>query len=146
MKRLLGGLLVLALLISLGAGVAGRLDELLPIDLPTRVTAERALGAPVRLVDAADQDAAAAIQHVIQRSNEEQAQAIAARDPSLMSDTVTSDHFQELVQINDDLLANGVTSIKLVKLEWGAVVVDGTTATATTTIVSPAIWLGLFRP
>lgn len=132
MKRLLGGLLGLTLLISLGAGLAGRLDELLPIDLPTTTVSARAPGAPQPLMDAADQDATAAIQQLIQHSNDEQAQAIAARDPSPMSDTVTSDHFQELVQINDDLLANGVTSIKLVKLEWGAVVVDGSTATATT--------------
>src|SRR5229473_437444 len=89
MKRLLGGLLVLAVLVGIGAGLAGR-------------------------------------------SNEEQAQAIAARDASLMSDTVTSDHFQDLAQTNQDLLDHGVTSIKLVKLEWGAVAVNGSTATATT--------------
>jgi hypothetical protein len=49
-----------------------------------------------------------------------------------MADTVTSDHYQELVQINQDLLNNGVTSISLVKLEWGAIAVDGSSATATT--------------
>jgi hypothetical protein len=132
MKRLLGGLLVLALLISIGAGLAGRLNELLPVDLPTYVASQQAGPAPARYVDAADQDINAAIQQVIQRSNEEQAQAIAARDPSLMSDTVTSDHFQDLAQTNQDLLDNGVISIKLVKLEWGAVAVNGSTATATT--------------
>src|SRR5438874_834585 len=132
MKRFLGGLLVLGLLVSIGAGLAGRLDELLPFDIPTSIVSQPAVGAPGRLIDAADQDANAAIQQVIQRSNEEQAQAIAAKDASLMSDTVTSDHFQELVQINQDLLDNGVTSIKLAKLEWGAVAVDGATATATT--------------
>jgi hypothetical protein len=36
------------------------------------------------------------------------------------------------VQINQDLLNSGVASIKLVKLEWGAVAVNGATATATT--------------
>src|SRR5579859_6862186 len=97
MKRLLGGLLVLALLVSLGAGFAGRLNELLPLDMPSTALAERAVGAPpAPLIDAADQDANAAIQQVIQRSNDEQVQAIAARDSSLMADTVTSDHFQEL--------------------------------------------------
>src|SRR5713226_6010965 len=49
-----------------------------------------------------------------------------------MSDTVTTDHFQDLVQVNQNLLDNGVVSIKLVKLEWGAVAVNGSTATATT--------------
>ena len=56
------------------------------------------------LSDAADQGANAAIQQVIQRSNDEQVQAIAARDPSLMADTLTADHYQELVQINQNLL------------------------------------------
>jgi hypothetical protein len=119
--------------VGIGAGLAGRLDELLPLDVPTPVASARDEASPPRYVDAVDnQDANAAIQQVIQRSNEEQAQAIAARDASLMSDTVTSDHFQDLAQINQDLLDHGVSSIKLVKLEWGAVAVNGTTATATT--------------
>lgn len=93
-----------------------------------------ALIAPTTLVEAADQSENAAIQQVILRSNDEQVQAIAARDPSLMADTLTADHYQELVQINQNLLSSGVVSIKLVKLEWGAVAVavDGSTATATT--------------
>jgi hypothetical protein len=45
---------------------------------------------------------------------------------------VTGDHYAELVQINQDLLDNGVVSIGLVRLDWGAVAVDGSTATATT--------------
>jgi hypothetical protein len=132
MQRLLGGLLALALLFGIGASLAGRLNELLPLDVPTSVSAPRAVAAPARYVDATDQDASAAVQQVIQRSNEQQAQAIAAKDASLMADTVTSDHFQDLALINQNLLDNGVTSIKLVKLEWGAVVVNGSTATATT--------------
>ncbi len=132
MKRLFVGLLVLVVLVSIGSGLAGRLNELLPLDVPTSIASSRTVGAPAHYVDAADQDVNAAIQQVIQRSNEEQAQALAARDPSLMADTVTSDHFQDLAQTNQDLLDNGVTSIKLVKLEWGAVAVNGTTATATT--------------
>jgi hypothetical protein len=131
MKRLLRGLLVLTLLVSLGVGLAGRLNELFPLDLPTSAAAQRGVASP-RLINAAEQDANTAIQQVIQRSNEEQAQALAARDASLMSDTSTSEHFQELLQINQDLLDNGVTSIKLVKLDWGAVAIDGSTASATT--------------
>jgi len=134
MKRLVGGLLVLAVLFSIGAVLSGRLNELLPVDLPNTVStaAPRPLAAPAHYVEAADQDANAAIQQVIQRSNDEQTQAIAAKDPSVMSDTVTTDHFQDLVQVNQNLLDNGVVSIKLVKLEWGAVAVNGATATATT--------------
>ncbi|HLZ32107.1 MAG TPA: G1 family glutamic endopeptidase [Chloroflexota bacterium] len=74
----------------------------------------------------------AAIQQVIQRANDEQAKAIAAGDPSLMSDTATAAHYQELVKINQDLVSSGVTSISLSKLEWGPISVNGATATATT--------------
>jgi hypothetical protein len=49
-----------------------------------------------------------------------------------MSDTVTSDHFQELAQINQDLLDHDVKSISLVRLDWGTIAVNGTSATATT--------------
>jgi hypothetical protein len=131
MKRFAGGLVVLAVLVMLAAGLNGRLDELFPLDVPTSVT-NTAGSAQTIVVEGADQGASTAIQQVIQRSNDEQVQAIAARDPSLMADTLTSDHYQELVQINQDLLNSGVASINLVKLEWGAVVVNGSTATATT--------------
>src|SRR6266567_142231 len=131
MKRFAGGMLVLAVLVMLAAGLNGRLDELFPLDVPTSVT-NTAGSAQTIVVEGADQGASTAIQQVIQRSNDEQVQAIAARDPSLMADTLTSDHYQELVQINQDLLNSGVASINLVKLEWGAVVVNGSTATATT--------------
>jgi hypothetical protein len=79
-----------------------------------------------------EQDATSAIQQVIQRSNEQQVQAIAARDPKLMTDTVTSDHYQELVRINENLLDNGVSSISLMRMDWGPVAINGSTATATT--------------
>jgi hypothetical protein len=49
-----------------------------------------------------------------------------------MADTSTSRYYQELVRTNQDLLDHGVTAIKLVRLEWGPVSVNGTTATATT--------------
>src|SRR5205807_2132893 len=87
---------------------------------------------PARIVAAQDQDSTAAIQQVIQRSNDEQVEAITARDPARMSDTTTSDHFQELVQINQDLLDHGVNTIRLVRLDWGPISVNGTSATATT--------------
>jgi ketosteroid isomerase-like protein len=80
----------------------------------------------------AQADQTAAIQQVIQQSNDEQVQAIAARDPSAMADTVTPDHYQQLQQVNQDLLNSGVTGISLVNLEWGPIAVSGSTATATT--------------
>src|SRR5882762_791472 len=73
----------------------------------------------------------AAIQAVIQKANAEQVQAIATQNPSLMSDTATPAHYQQLVQINQNLVAQGVTSIRLVNLAWGPISINGTTATAT---------------
>jgi ketosteroid isomerase-like protein len=80
----------------------------------------------------AQADQTAAIQQVIQNSNAEQVQAIAAQDPSAMADTVTPDHYQQLQQINQDLLSSGVTGINLVNLEWGPIAVSGSTASVTT--------------
>jgi Peptidase A4 family len=144
MKPLVQSLLALALLVSLGLVVADRLgsDVLHGGSALTELVAT-APGAtaftPVanptqqqRVVADQEQNPQGAIQQVIQRSNEEQIEAIATRDPQRMADTATSDHFQELVQINQDLLDNGVSSIRLVRLEWGNVSVNGTTATATT--------------
>ncbi|MDQ6674626.1 MAG: G1 family endopeptidase [Chloroflexota bacterium] len=73
----------------------------------------------------------AAIQAVIQKANTEQAQAIASGNPSLMSDTATPAHYQQLVQTNQNLVAQGVTSIQLTNLAWGPITINGTTATAT---------------
>ena len=73
-----------------------------------------------------------AIQDTITRANAEQAQALAAGNPSLMADTSTTQYLQELTQTNQDLSSSGVSSIALVKLEWGPISVNGATATATT--------------
>ena len=73
-----------------------------------------------------------AIQQLIQHANDEQVQAIASKDPSGMADTATSDHFQQMQQINQELLDNGVSQIQLTKLEWGPVAVTGSSASATT--------------
>ncbi|HEV7663868.1 MAG TPA: G1 family glutamic endopeptidase [Chloroflexota bacterium] len=73
----------------------------------------------------------AAIQQVIQRANAEQAQAIASGNPSVMSDTATPAHYQQLVQINQNLLAQSVTQIQLTNLAWGPITINGSTATAT---------------
>jgi hypothetical protein len=81
----------------------------------------------------ADQDLTSTIQAVIQHSNDEQAQAIAGKDFSVMADTVTSDHFQELVKINQDLIDHDAVSVTLVHVDWGDVTVNGPTASATDT-------------
>ncbi|MFN8483898.1 MAG: G1 family glutamic endopeptidase [Anaerolineae bacterium] len=80
-----------------------------------------------------DDPTTAAIQAVIQRANDEQQQAFAANDPTLMKDTAAGDYYNQMVQTNQGLARNGVKGIKLVKIEWGNVTLTGdTTATATT--------------
>ncbi|HEY2596584.1 MAG TPA: G1 family glutamic endopeptidase [Chloroflexota bacterium] len=73
-----------------------------------------------------------AIENVIQQANAEQTQAISANDPSAMSDTATPAHYQQLVQINQELLSQGVTGIQLSSLSWGPIAVNGSTASAQT--------------
>ena len=57
---------------------------------------------------------------VIQQANSEQAQAIATHNPSVMSDTATPAHYQQLVQINQNLVAQGVTGIQLTNICLGS--------------------------
>jgi ketosteroid isomerase-like protein len=78
--------------------------------------------------DAATQQA---IQDVIRQLDEAQAQAIATNDPNVMVATATADFYQQQVTINQDLVNNGVTEVKLLNLEWGQISVAGNTATAT---------------
>lgn len=75
---------------------------------------------------------AQAIKAVIQRANDEQQQAVATLDPTLIRDTATADYYAQSVQILDGLANTGVTAIKLTKLEWGAITVSGANAQATT--------------
>ncbi len=83
-------------------------------------------------VAAVSESDAAAIRGVIQRANEEQVRAIAGGDPTVMRDTATARHYDELVKVNEDLVAAGVTKIALVSLEWGDVTVTGDSARAVT--------------
>src|SRR5260370_13070541 len=73
----------------------------------------------------------AAIQAVIQKANAEQVQAISAQNPSVMADTATPAHYQQLVQLNQNLVAHGVTSIQLTTLSCGPITIHGSTASAT---------------
>ncbi|TMD61727.1 MAG: hypothetical protein E6I87_01855 [Chloroflexi bacterium] len=74
----------------------------------------------------------AAVQQLIQKANQEQADAFNKNDATIMRDTTTAEHYQEMVQINNDLAAGGVTSIELLNISWGTITVSGTTAQATT--------------
>jgi ketosteroid isomerase-like protein len=85
------------------------------------------------LANAVTADAATqqAIQDVIRRLDEAQAQAIATNDPNVMVPTATADFYQQQVVINQDLVKAGVTEVKLLNLEWGQISVAGNTAIAT---------------
>jgi len=132
MRNALRGFLALVVIVSIGAAVVDRFNTGDGSASPAPAASAPALPSPFKVIEAADENATAAIQEVIQRSNDEQVQAIAARDSSIMQDTVTSDHYQELVQINQDLLNNNVSSISLVRLDWGDIAVNGANATAVT--------------
>ncbi|HEX6512858.1 MAG TPA: hypothetical protein VF157_11195, partial [Chloroflexota bacterium] len=74
----------------------------------------------------------AAVQDVILRGNHEQEQAISSHDSTVMKDTSTDGYYQDLAQTNQDMLDNGVISIKLLGIEWGDTKVNGNTATVST--------------
>ncbi|MBV9545427.1 MAG: hypothetical protein JOY61_13745, partial [Chloroflexi bacterium] len=73
----------------------------------------------------------AAIEQVIQKGDQEQVQAVANKDMSVMTDTATADFYQQQQRTTQDLVDNGVTAISLLKIEWGDVQVNGNSATAT---------------
>ncbi|MFI5267604.1 MAG: G1 family glutamic endopeptidase [Chloroflexota bacterium] len=88
-----------------------------------------ATGVVARMHAAYSQDA---IEQVIRHANDEQQQAFAQNNPTLMQDTATSDYYNQLAQLNAQMHANGVQSIHLVNLRWGSVTVNGSTSQATT--------------
>jgi hypothetical protein len=75
-----------------------------------------------------------ALQQVIQRSNDQQMQAIATRNLSLIADSLTDDYFRVLANTLQDMLDHKVSNITLLKLDWGAIVIapDGASAVVTT--------------
>jgi len=73
-----------------------------------------------------------AIQDVIQRANNQQEQAIAARDSSAMRDTSTDAYYRDMARVNQGLIDGGVSSIKLLDIEWGDIRVTCNLAEATT--------------
>jgi hypothetical protein len=113
--------LVLAIVVGLGVSV------------PSGVPAHESLIATAAAASPGQPDPqVAAIQTVIQKANQEQAQALASGDPSVMSDTATASYYRQLMQTNAGLTAQGATSIDLIQLNWGPITVDGGTAAATT--------------
>ena len=75
----------------------------------------------------------AAIQGLVEQSLQQQVQAVATGDPSLMYNTATASYYRQLVQVGQSLAADGVTGLAVNQLTWGPVTIDGSTATANTT-------------
>lgn len=73
-----------------------------------------------------------AIQTVVLNNNLNQAKALSSGDPSVMKGNATSSFYQKMVQSNQQLASAGATSVQLIKLVWGPISVQGTTARATT--------------
>lgn len=102
----------------------------------TGTTSPSAAAAPVPASPAAASptaDVTAAIRQVIQRANQEQEQALARNDPSIMHDTATDAYYNQAVQDLQALAQSGVTAIHLADIAWGAITVQGSSAAQATT-------------
>jgi hypothetical protein len=76
---------------------------------------------------------ASQVKAVIEKSNHEQEDAFAARDPGIMEDAFTARAFAYMVRTNELLEQEGAVGIRLSQLEWVDVQVDSSsTAQATT--------------
>jgi hypothetical protein len=70
---------------------------------------------------------------VIQKANDEQQQAFAQNDPTLMQDTATAGYYAQLVQVDAALRSAGVTAIQLLSLNFAQSTVQGSSAQVATT-------------
>jgi hypothetical protein len=106
-----------------------------PTPVPTATPTVVPTATPTAVPTATPVPLPTVLQQVIQRSNDEQVQAIANRNLSLVADTVTADHFRELANSLQDMLDHKVTSIALLKLDWGPVVVAADQSSAVVTTI-----------
>ena len=90
----------------------------------------RSITAPVSGAVAGDQQTA--VKRTIESSNQAQAKAFNTNDDSVMRPYATASFYQQLVQTNRDLRSSGATEITLVSAEYRDVVVNGSSANATT--------------
>lgn len=90
----------------------------------------------------AAQSASAAVRAVIQVANQEQQQAFAKDNPTLMRATATAAYYAQLVALDSALRNSGITAIQLRSATFGPVAVQGTTAQANTTETWQATFTG----
>jgi hypothetical protein len=124
---------IVVTLIGLALGVAacstpapGTAQNLSPITVSPSMTT------PSRATTKSGPDVSA-IQNVIEKTNLEQVQAVAAQDPTVMQDTATTSFYQQSVQTMNDLLNSGVSSVQLVNLKWGPITFTNTKTAQVTT-------------
>lgn len=79
------------------------------------------------------QSDAATVQAVIQKANDEQQQAFAENDPTLMKDTATAAYYAQLVQVDATLRGAGVTAIQMLSMNFGQSTLQDTSAQVATT-------------
>jgi len=105
---------------------AGSAPTALPTDVPVAaLTTSSSTPLPGDQVNA--------IKGVIQQANQEEVQAFAYKDPSVMADTGTTTYYKQMVQGYRDMVNSGVTAIQLIDLKWGTITAqDATTAQGTT--------------
>ncbi|HEV7664147.1 MAG TPA: hypothetical protein VGQ62_11475 [Chloroflexota bacterium] len=131
---LLAGLIaIIAFAVTrLPTGTAPRPAAAVATRAPSSAPAGAAAPAP-SLAGATPADTATqqAIQTIIQQLDNAQAQAIATGDEQVMAATATPEFYQLQVATNQDLVANGVTEVQLLNLEWGDISVSGDSAIAT---------------
>ena len=134
--RFSAGLLLTVILLVVLGGVIFFAVTRMPVGTPARPTPAAATRAtPAANVapagSPADAATTAAIQDVIKRLDNAQAQAIQTGNPQLMADTASPQFYAEEVATNQDLVDSGVSEVELVNIEWGDIYVQGDTATAT---------------
>ena len=127
---LLGLILVVAGFVYFG--LSGNRPGASPAPGPRTTSTPAVAGAPpVPSGPTATPAEATAIQQVIQRGDQAQIQALASKDPSPMRDDATAQYYDQMTSTNQDLLDSGVSSIQLVRIDWGTIVVNGNSAIVT---------------
>jgi len=134
--RVGSGLIVtLGLLVVLIAVIAFAVTRLptAPVARPVPPATPAQSSAPAAVAGGVTADVATqqAIQDVIRKLDDAQSQAIATNNPQLSVAAATPEFNAEQAATNQDLLANGVTEVTLLNMEWGQITANGNSASAT---------------
>lgn len=74
----------------------------------------------------------AAITRVIQQANSDQEVAIASQDLTRLPETATEPYAHQLTEASRNMIDNGATTLRLVRMDWGPITMAGDSAQATT--------------